>query len=163
MVVVKLYLILNSGQFWIDFWWGKVCWLIVDFGVFLPHNKIELWLESGYGCTSPILGKIGENLTDKYVSQHPWARRNQSEDEEGFWEAKSLLNYFGTSTRHSSTRGVLSCSGKKNQSILQQCPSKPLWGYECNASREIIHHEYSISIKMGQATPYAASSAKKIL
>ena len=64
MVVVKLYLILNSGQFWIDFWWGKVCWLIVDFGVFLPHNKIELWLESGYGCTSPILGKIGENLTD---------------------------------------------------------------------------------------------------
>jgi hypothetical protein len=25
----------------------------------LPHNKIVFWLESSYGCTSPILGKIG--------------------------------------------------------------------------------------------------------
>jgi hypothetical protein len=36
--------------------------------VVLPHNKIEFWLESGFGCTSPILGKIGGN-TSRIVVQ----------------------------------------------------------------------------------------------
>jgi hypothetical protein len=31
--------------------------------VILLHNKIEFWVESGFGCTSPILGKIGGNTS----------------------------------------------------------------------------------------------------
>jgi hypothetical protein len=41
----------------------------MEFGVFLLHNKIELWLESGYRCTLPILGKMGEKHTHLKVKR----------------------------------------------------------------------------------------------
>ena len=61
--MVELYLILKSGSILNWFLMGWERWLILDFGAFLPHNKIGLWLKSSYRWTSPILGKIGGNTS----------------------------------------------------------------------------------------------------